>query len=159
MLIGLLADTHDRLSRVETAVDILNEKCVERVLHAGDYIAPFALKPLQRLNAPWEGVFGNNDGEEEGLKKVSGGRIDGLRKDLLIDGRRIVLVHERERALESPRGEVVVCGHTHVFCVEKHGGVVIVNPGECCGYLNGTATIALLETSALSIERVELPVG
>ena len=39
MLIGILADTHDNLEKVDAAVRSLNAKGVEMVLHAGDYVS------------------------------------------------------------------------------------------------------------------------
>ncbi|RLI45996.1 YfcE family phosphodiesterase, partial [Candidatus Bathyarchaeota archaeon] len=41
MLIGIMADTHDRLPLLDKAVKRLNEEKVKLVLHAGDYVAPF----------------------------------------------------------------------------------------------------------------------
>ncbi|MEM3615578.1 MAG: metallophosphoesterase family protein, partial [Candidatus Methanomethylicia archaeon] len=43
MKIGIISDTHDRLQMIDEAVKRLNEENVEYVLHAGDYIAPFAV--------------------------------------------------------------------------------------------------------------------
>lgn len=39
------------------------------MLPAGDYVAPFVLPHFKQLKADLIGVFGNNDGEQEGLKK------------------------------------------------------------------------------------------
>jgi len=63
MKIGVISDTHDNLPLVEKAVKIFNEKEVEFVLHAGDYVAPFAVKVFKKLRAKFVGVFGNNDGD------------------------------------------------------------------------------------------------
>ena len=160
MLLGLLGDSHDRMSHIEAAVKVFNGEGVDRVLHAGDYVAPFALRPLEGLKAPWVGVFGNNDGEREGLTKVSEGRIQGVRLDGEFGGRKVVLVHEQERALNDegklPSADVVIHAHTHVFHVERIGEVWVVNPGECCGYLSGRGTVALLDTDDLAVTRVVL---
>jgi hypothetical protein len=52
--------------------------------------------------------------------------------------------------------DVVVCGHTHEFKVTTRGSVLVVNPGECCGYLSGQSTVGVLDTSDLSVERIVL---
>jgi putative phosphoesterase len=75
MLLGVIADTHDNLPKIEKAISVFNRKRVSLVLHAGDYIAPFSLLPFRKLNCDYLGVFGNNDGEREGLTKISEGRI------------------------------------------------------------------------------------
>ena len=49
MLIGVIADTHDNMDKLKKAVDLFNERAVELVLHAGDYIAPFTSRELRRL--------------------------------------------------------------------------------------------------------------
>jgi len=70
MLIGLISDTHDNLPMIEKAVKKLNEENVALVLHAGDYISPFVIPKFKTLNAPLIGVFGNNDGDHEFLRKT-----------------------------------------------------------------------------------------
>jgi hypothetical protein len=176
MKIGLIADTHDRMSHIEKAVDALVEARVDRVLHAGDYVAPFALRPLARLPVSWFGVFGNNDGERRGLAKTSENRIEGDVRRFEWAGRTIVLIHDEQQyfsadpeeggstkptsANVSAHGErdvdVVVCGHTHEFKVERRGSLWVVNPGECCGYLGAQSTVAVLDTDDLSVERIVL---
>ena len=69
MLVGLIADTHDRLPYIEKAVKRLNEENVELVLHAGDYVAPFTATKFKELKADLIGVYGNNDGDKQLLKK------------------------------------------------------------------------------------------
>ena len=75
MRIGILADTHDNLPKIERAVRFFNKEKVDFVLHAGDFIAPFAVSKLKGLTCSWLGVFGNNDGEKNGLSGISEGKI------------------------------------------------------------------------------------
>ena len=70
MIVGLVSDTHDCLPLIDEAVKRLNEMNVELVLHAGDYISPFVASHFKPLKAPLIGVFGNNDGDRELLKKT-----------------------------------------------------------------------------------------
>lgn len=69
MLIGIMADTHDNLPMVEKAIKKLNGASVELALHAGDYVSPFVIPLFKELKAKLIGVFGNNDGDHEFLKK------------------------------------------------------------------------------------------
>ena len=52
---------------VNRAVEIFNREKVAMVLHAGDYVAPFSIKPLFFLEADFMGVWGNNDGDKIAL--------------------------------------------------------------------------------------------
>jgi len=44
--LGILSDTHDNVPQVRKAVALFNREMVDLVLHAGDYVAPFSVKPL-----------------------------------------------------------------------------------------------------------------
>jgi len=44
----------------------------------------------------------------------------------------------------------------HMTGVRKKGKVLIVNPGEVCGYLSGKSTMALLDTAKREAKIVEL---
>lgn len=164
MIVGLIADTHDRLSMVDKAIKKLNEMKVELVLHAGDYIAPFVIPRFKELKAKLIGVFGNNDGDHELLKKrfsELGLEMRGGFAELNVDGLKIALLHGHEeellKALVNSEGfDVVVHGHTHKAEVYQKGKTLVVNPGEVCGYLSSKSTIALLDTEKCKAEIIEL---
>jgi hypothetical protein len=165
MLVGLIADTHDRLPMVEKAVKILNEENVELVLHAGDYVAPFVVPRFKDLRAKLIGVFGNNDGDRELLKRrfseYKGLEIRGNFAEITIDGLRVALLHGHEEELlkalvNSEVFDVVVHGHTHKVEVHQKGKTLVVNPGEVCGYLSGKSTIALFDTVKREVRLVDL---
>ena len=155
MLIGAISDTHDNLPMVEKAVRRLNEEKVELVLHAGDYVAPLVIPYFKALNAKLIGVFGNNDGDHELLKKrfseTENCEIRGRFAEINADGFTIALLHGDEtellNALINHGGfDAVVHGHAHATVTRKNGRTLIVNPGEVCAYLTGKATLALLDT-------------
>jgi hypothetical protein len=165
MLVGLIADTHDRLPMVEKAVKKLNEENVGLVLHAGDYVAPFVVPKFKDLKARLIGVFGNNDGDHELLKKGfsenKGLEMRGNFAEITIDGLRVALLHGHEeellKALVNSEGfDVVVHGHTHKAEVYQKGRTLVVNPGEVCGYLSGKSTIALFDTVKREVRLVDL---
>jgi putative phosphoesterase len=165
MLIGIMADTHDNLPLVEKAVQKLNEENVGLVLHAGDYVAGFVILKFKELHAKLIGVFGNNDGDHELLKKrfSENPNLDmrGNFADVTVDGVRIALLHGSDRELlkaliESQSFDVVVHGHSHLAEAYKKGKTLVINPGEVCGYLTGKPTISLFDTAKREARQVEL---
>jgi putative phosphoesterase len=165
MLIGLIADTHDNLPMVEKAIRKLNEEKVELVLHAGDYVASFVVPKFKELKAKLIGVFGNNDGDHELLKKRFSEQekleIRGNFADVVADGLRIVLLHGSDMELvkaliDSESFDVVVHGHSHSAETYRKGKTLIINPGEVCGYLTGKSTIAVLDTNTRQARILEL---
>jgi putative phosphoesterase len=165
MLIGIMADTHDNLPLVEKAVQKLNEENVGLVLHAGDYVAGFVILKFKELHAKLMGVFGNNDGDHELLKKrfSENPNLDmrGNFADVTVDGVRIALLHGSDRELlkaliESQSFDVVVHGHSHLAEAYKKGKTLVINPGEVCGYLTGKPTISLFDTAKREARQVEL---
>ncbi len=161
MLIGIMSDSHDRLDAIDAAVALFNERKVDFVLHAGDHISPFAVRRYQKLDADWAGVFGNNDGEREGLMSVSQGRISSDHLHLELGGKVLLLVHRELDALDlveqEPSVQVVVFGHDHMASSDlRDQGRWWINPGETCGYLTGRCTVALLDLDKMQVEHVEL---
>jgi len=165
MLVGLIADTHDNLPMVDKAIEKLNGENVELVFHAGDYVAPFVIPKFKGLQAKLIGVFGNNDGDRELLKKRFSEQkeleIRGNFAKIVIDGIRIALLHGSEEELltsliDSQSFDVVVHGHSHKAEIYRKGKTLVVNPGEVCGYLTGKSTIALFDTVKREARLVEL---
>jgi len=165
MLIGLIADTHDNLPMVDKAVRKLNEENVELVLHAGDYVAGFVIPRFKELNAKLIGVFGNNDGDHELLKKrfSENERLElrGNFAEINADSLKIALMHGGdmellEALIDRESFDVVVHGHTHVPDIYRKGKTLVVDPGEVCGYLTGKSTLALLDTVKREGRIVEL---
>ncbi len=165
MRIGILSDTHDRLEMVDAAVGRLNTEQVDLVLHAGDYISPFVVPRLANLRSPMIGVLGNNDGDHHLLRERFAGHehlsLRGAFAAVTAGGMDIGLLHGDDRELlqaliRQKAFDVVVCGHTHQAEVSEPGGVLVINPGEACGYLTGQATIAVLDTVTGDVEMVSL---
>jgi len=161
MLIGLMADSHDNLPKIEKAVEFFNQKKVELVLHAGDFVAPFVVEKLKNLNSPLIGVFGNNDGEKRGLtNKVAsiGGKIYPSPYSFTWEGKRILLLHDpaKLKNIDISSFCLVVYGHTHRKEIRREGDILLVNPGECGGWLTGRCTVGLvdLEGQKVSIEAI-----
>ena len=160
MLIGVIADSHDNLPAVEKAVATLNQKKVGMVIHAGDFIAPFAIKPMANLACTWIGVFGNNDGEQKGLTSLSKGRIQPAPYELNLDGKKVLVVHDLDTVdkeeVHRAKVQLVIYGHTHEPEIKKDSQVLYVNPGELGGWLSGTHTFALVDTEKLEAQIEEI---
>ena len=120
---------------------------MDLILHAGDVSGPETLAALERI-APVEAVLGDHDRD---LKTLP------LSRELMIEGRRIVLVHgNRSRWVEEPQtliwtlslgyvhpnqslprslhrrfpdADAIVFGHTHRSHVETRNGALLFNPG------------------------------
>ena len=148
MKIGIIADTHDNLPKIKEAVDILNQYGVGLVLHAGDYVAPFSVKPLLALHCPFKGVFGNNDGEKKGLAEVSSGAIVPGPLFLELGSKKVALTHE----FNSFEADIIVYAHTHVAEIKEEANKIIINPGEVCGWLYGRSSLALLDLESVKAE-------
>jgi hypothetical protein len=165
MLIGAISDTHDNLPQVEKAVKYLNDQKVDLVLHAGDYVAGFVIPKFKQLNCKLIGVFGNNDGDHELLKKrfseTTNCTIHDRFAQVEVEGYRIALLHGTETELldaivNSGYFDAVIHGHSHNKSIEKKGKTLAINPGEVCGYLTGKCTLALLDTAKREAKIIEL---
>ncbi len=160
MKIAVLSDTHDRLDRIARAVETANSEECAAVLHAGDFVAPFAIRALHGLKVPLIGVFGNNDGDHDALCKAlrSGDELHCGPHSLSLGGQRILLMHEPdllEDYVSSGHYDFVIYGHVHRIEL-RPGQPAVVNPGECCGWVSGRSTMALLDLDSGDASIVDL---
>ena len=166
MLIGIVADSHDNVPMIAEAVERFNAAGCELVIHAGDLVAPFSMAVLGKLSCPWKAVYGNNDGEKVGLKLKAatlGGSIQDPPLVVEAGGRRILVLHDcadPDAQARNHSADVVICAHTHEVVTEWPQGdgkpPLVVNPGECGGWLSGECTAALLDTDTLAVRVIDL---
>jgi putative phosphoesterase len=161
MLIGIMSDSHDHLEAIGLAVDFFNQNNVDLVIHAGDLISPFTAFEFKRLKMPFEAIYGNNDGEREGLKTAFQ-ELCNLEdfKEIDADGRKIGVIHgTNQKLVDALAGggyyDVLIRGHNHQLDVYSDK-TMIINPGETCGYLSGKRSVILLSTEDLNFEKVLL---
>jgi hypothetical protein len=156
-----MADSHDNLYAIEQAVNLFNKTRCDLVIHAGDFVAPFSAGRLKALSCPVKAVFGNCDGEKEGLKRTfqSLGEIKEapfiFRKDRLT----YLITHVQtsiDAYLSSGRFDIIIYGHTHKPGIRKEKKTLLLNPGETGGWLSGKRTVALLNPERLSAEVIRL---
>lgn len=151
MRIGIFSDSHDNILKVKKAVSFFNKHKVGFVFHAGDFIAPFVIPKIQALKCDWRGVFGNNDGERRGLSKISKRKIQKAPLRINLAGRRITLVHELGAIdLKSEKADLIIFGHTHSPEVKRRDDKMLINPGECGGWVTGKFTVALVDLAFLT---------
>lgn len=156
MKIGIVADSHDNLPIIKKAVERLDREGIEVILHAGDFVAPFAVREFLKAKARFIGVFGNNDGERQGLVKACAEIQPGPRL-VELGGLRIVLAHDEGTIPPHMlnQADVAVFGHTHKVVVEK-GKILRVNPGECGGWLTGRCTVGMINTVSLEVNIIDI---
>ncbi|MFC2157301.1 metallophosphoesterase family protein, partial [Acidobacteriota bacterium] len=113
------------------------------------------------LNCPVKSVFGNCDGEREGLVFALEGfgvvRIEPFSFEE--KGIRFIVKHLERGITEICRREepdVLVFGHTHKPEVDRQGQTLIINPGETGGWINGRPTVALLDTDSLAAKIIPI---
>lgn len=157
MLLGVISDTHDRLDMIDAALGLFVRRGVGAVVHAGDFVAPFAMRRLVACHLPLHAIYGNNDGERKGLKGVFPSLQDGP-LFVELDGRMILVHHCIDWCTPSEveRAAVVITGHTHEVVNRLDGDRLFLNPGECCGWITGRCTAAILDIGGLSAEICEL---
>ena len=153
MRLGIVADTHDNLVKIKDMIEIINENRIDFLLHAGDYVAPFALSPLDDLKCEWLGVFGNNDGERQGLQEKSAGRIKVPPYFFELDSKKIALMHKfsYQSIKKDNRADIIIFGHSHNPEI-KEEEKLIINPGEVCGWLTGKSSLVILDLENLKPE-------
>jgi len=156
MRIGLISDTHDNLPAIKKAVKLFNKEKVDAVIHAGDIVAPFAADEFNKLVCPFIAVFGNNDGEINGLKNTLGGKIYIPPKEVIFGGRKIVIVHDIQKLAGNTDADIVVYGHLHKQKFEKVRNTLYINPGEACGWLTGSETVSIFDTETMDVTEYEL---
>ncbi len=166
MRIGVVGDTHDRMSNVGKIVELLRAGRVERVVHTGDVTRPPVLARLAELEVPLFGVFGNNDRHErEELARIAaavGMEIAEPPRTLEWAGRRVLVVHDPEEipsdvrsSGESDRPDLILHGHTHRHRLERldhANGTLVFNPGECAGRMPGRNAVGIVDLVSFEFE-------
>lgn len=162
MLIGVISDSHDRVPLIKKGVEIFNSHNLEAVLHCGDFVSPFSILPFKKLKAPFHAVFGNNDGEKRGLKSIfneNGWSLNERPWLFDVKGKQIAMLHEPEpldNLIQSEKFDLLVFGHTHKKLFKKVKNGLVVNPGECCGWVKGEPTIAIVDLERQTCDFIEL---
>ena len=163
MLLAVMSDTHDHIWNLRKALRIIQDRGAEAIVHCGDFVAPFMLKELNQMPIPVHGVFGNNDGDQYLLTKMSlaessNVQFYGLVGTLTLDDFKVGFSHYRPVAdglAASGHYDLVCFGHSHEAFLEKGEKTDLLNPGEVMGK-DGSPGFYLVDTSTRQYEPVSL---
>ena len=161
MKIGIMADTHDNLNNIKKAVEVFNQEKIDLLLHSGDFVSPFTARELKYIRCSLVGVFGNNDGDRlfllDQFQKI--GSIYPEPYKATLEGKNIILFHKNDVIKELAKSQcydVIIYGHNHQTEVKRVGKTLIINPGECGGWLTGKGTVAVLDLDDLNVRIINL---
>jgi len=165
VLVGIVSDTHDNVSAVESAVAVFDDRDVGAVIHCGDFVAPPVIPFFEGLEV--HGVLGNNDGELDGLESAfralgSGSRLHGRFAAVELGGARFGVLHgedtdEVEARARSGEFDYVCYGHHHVRERRTVEDCVVINPGAHFPTVPADhRTVCLLDTDTGETEFVRV---
>jgi len=157
MKVGVVSDSHDNVKNLSFAVEYFNSNGVGYVIHCGDIISPFAAACLNKLQIPYSGIFGNNDGEWLALSKITDGRIVKGPLVTEIDGCKFAVFHEPS-VIHYVSSDVsyVLYGHTHNKDLKRRNNQAIINPGTLSGHMADNASFSVIDTKAGEIDFIDL---
>jgi putative phosphoesterase len=162
MKIGIMADSHENMPKIAKAVEVFNKEGVSVVFHAGDIISAITEKEFKKLIPKFIGVFGNNDAEEQLLRHAFsrfGGELHNTCYVGCVENKKIVMFHEPiliDELSKSSEVDIIIYGHTHKVDTRKVNNVLIINPGECGGWIYNKSTIVILDLTTMEPQVVEL---
>jgi putative phosphoesterase len=159
-MIGIMSDSHDNREAIREAIRLFKSHDCQMVIHAGDFVAPFAAGELAALRVYVRAVFGNCDGEKVGLAKTvnSFGKIKESPFCFRYEEREFLLTHTQfslDTHIRSGKYDVVVYGHTHRPEIRRTGRTLIVNPGETGGWVTGRRSIAVLDPCSMKADIID----
>ena len=169
MKVCIVSDSHDNRDLLATAVTEAKSLGAEVVLHAGDVVAPTALRKLQPLGLPVHVIHGNNEGDTFAMFMLaqepdSVVHYHGMDAGIELHGKRIFIVHYphyAEAMALTGEWDLICCGHDHhpaIKSVEnvKGGSTLILNPGTVAG-IGPRASYILGDLETMEFEIRDVP--
>ena len=160
MLIGILSDTHDQITRTARAVRLLTDLGAEVLIHCGDLTGADVVYEFGDPTAYF--VFGNNDYNQVGLRRAMddvGSTCLGVSGEVVLDGRRLAVTHgdsiKEMKRLAALAPDYLFFGHTHVPSDERVGPTRWVNPGALHRAEAWTVALLDLESGALRLLTID----
>lgn len=161
MRVGILSDTHDKLKRTLTAVQLLLDEGAEVLFHCGDLTDTDIVYAC--ANRPTYFVFGNNDADKiphlrRAMAEVSGHCLEWGGEVTLAD-KRIAVTHghlTREvRPLLENEPNYLLSGHSHQIHDFRAGPTRRINPGAL--HRAASYTVAILDLSNDELRFLTVP--
>jgi len=150
--VGIMSDSHDNMPKIRAAVELFNDAGMDFVIHAGDVVAPFTAREIKKLHCPFKIILGNNDGEVLGLYRAFDGHVFQPPYRMTINDKKVIILHDAMflEDMKIVKGyDVVIYGHDHTAHIEAHpDGSLVINPGECGGWITGKSTVAIWDVLA-----------
>lgn len=160
MLLGILADTHDELTRTQTAVQLLRDAGARALVHCGDLASPPIVEACAVL--PLWFVFGNHDADfVPELRRAAdefGAVCLGWGGVFEWEGKRIGVAHGHMttdiRHVLAQEPSYLLTGHAHYSIDLVIDGVRRINPGAL--HRADRFTVALLELESGSLKMLKI---
>ena len=174
MNIGIISDTHGCARTWEKVYNRYFMEC-ELIIHAGDilyhgprndileeYNPKQLIELLNACSIPMIVTSGNCDSDVDGMVLTM--PIQSPYAYIMIEGVSIVVNHghtlteqtKQEMAMKF-KASLFITGHTHVALLEKHNGIIYLNPGSpaMSKGTDGRGTIARLVNHVIEVLDVE----
>ena len=144
MKIGIISDTHTKVTLAKEALDLLIENGAEFIIHAGDIVELDTLNLLKNCKLRYVAVYGNNDAH---LAAFHG------KYNLVQEPHYFKLADTKFKLMHmpyymAPDTDIVVFGHTHEFESDFKSGTLFLNPGEICARSKALSECVMLEVSS-----------
>jgi putative phosphoesterase len=149
MRLGILSDTHDRLGRTLTAVELLVAEGAEALIHCGDLTGPDIVQACAAL--PSYFVFGNNDSDNVPALRRAMAEVKGVclgwGGEITLAEKRIAVSHGHMtrdmRPLKAANPDYFLFGHSHEPEDRRDGATRFINPGAL--HRASAYTVAILD--------------
>jgi len=161
MIIAVMSDSHDNIWNIRKAVSIIRNEGAGMIIHCGDFVAPFMLQELDKAGIPVHGVFGNNDGDQYLMTKLSltslrNITLHGLVGEVDAGGFPVAFTHQGmvgEGLASTAKFKLVCFGHSHVHYKKTIGNTILLNPGELMGK-DDNPGFCIVDTDNMRIKRI-----
>jgi putative phosphoesterase len=152
MIVGLLSDTHDRLTAMVAGMNILQQAGAEFFIHCGDVGSEQIFDQLAGTKSVF--VWGNNDWDRKDLGRYAMSlEIQNGESfvELQLDGKLAAVTHGDDvkivrRVLDEQRHDYLFVGHSHIKTDKQFGKVRLINPGAL--HRANPKTVAVLDTES-----------
>lgn len=160
MKVGILADTHDELSRTKRAVELLQQRDARTLVHCGDLATPPIVEACSVL--PLYFVFGNHDAdvvpELRSAAQAHDATCLGWGGEFFLAGKRVAVVHGHMtmdlKPLLNSEPHYLLSGHSHEAKDWHEGATRRINPGAL--FRAAKFTVALLDLGTDTVEFIHV---
>jgi len=164
MLIAVMSDSHNNRDSLSKAIDMINKRGCEVLIHCGDYTSPSSVTEFKSFHGMVYGVFGNMDRGIWPVKhliseEVSNFSLFSMEGEVELEGKKIAFTHYPETArnmAKSGKYHVVFYGHTHKHHTDRESyKTPLINPGDIQGRY-GKSSFIFYDLSTGEVEKIDL---